>query len=510
MNRLRNRRLLGELTAPLTPAEPATGALTTCWRASPAWVASQNGAGFAGRRWPATNAGGKYWLDLVGVAGNHGPVASAFDVLGDLEARGLVHDSTDREALARRLADPPVTVYCGFDPTADSLHVGNLLGILALRRLQLAGHRPIALAGGATGMIGDPGGRSEERNLLEADVLGANLAAINAQLRRLLDFGPGPRSALLVDNAAWTAALPLLGFLRDVGKHVTVNQMLAKESVRARVVSTAGISFTEFSYMLLQAHDYLWLHEHEGCDLQIGGSDQWGNITAGVDLVRRRTGQRVHGLTWPLLTKADGTKFGKSAGGNVWLDPRRTSPYTFYQHWMQVGDADVRRLLLQLTLLSVEEADTVAAAHDEAPERRTAQRRLAFEVTALVHGAGEAVAAQAATQVLFGRHVGPVPEAAYRTLEGEVPTSTVEHRRLEEGIELEQLLVDSDLSPSRSDARRQLAQGAVYVNDERREGLAALVTTGDLRHRRWILLRRGKRDHHLLRVEEGPERRRSG
>ncbi len=447
-------------------------------------------------------------MDRPPVAGDHDLVSPDpnFDVLGDLEARGLVHDSTDSDALARRLADPPVSVYCGFDPTADSLHAGNLLGILVLRRLQLAGHRPIALAGGATGMIGDPGGRSEERNLLEADVLGANLAAITTQLRRLLDFDAGTGPALLVDNAAWTADLPLLAFLRDVGKHVTVNQMLAKESVRARVQSTSGISFTEFSYMLIQAHDYLWLHEHERCDLQIGGSDQWGNITAGVDLVRRRTGHRVHGLTWPLLTKADGTKFGKSAGGSIWLDPARTSPYAFYQHWMQVNDDDVRRFLLQLTLLSVEEADAVAAAHAESPQRRSGQRRLAFEVTALVHGAEEAVTAQAATEVLFGQHVGPVPEGAYRALEGELGTTVVTRHALDAGVDVEFLLVSTGLSPSRSDARRQLAQGGVYVNGRRRDGADAEVTTADLDHQRWILLRRGKREHHLLRVDDADSR----
>jgi tyrosyl-tRNA synthetase len=447
-------------------------------------------------------------LDPPPVAGDHERVLSppGFDVLSDLEARALVYDSTDREALARLLAEPPVSVYCGFDPTADSLHAGNLLGILVLRRLQLAGHRPIALAGGATGMIGDPGGRSQERNLLEADVLGANLAAITAQLGRLLDFESGANPALLVDNAAWTADLRLLAFLRDVGKHVTVNQMLAKESVRTRVETTSGISFTEFSYMLIQAHDYLWLHEHEGCDLQIGGSDQWGNITAGVDLVRRRTGHRVHGLTWPLLTKADGTKFGKSAGGSIWLDPVRTSPYAFYQHWMQVDDADVRRFLLQLTLLSVEEADAVAAVHVEAPGRRAGQRRLAFEVTALVHGAHEAVAAQAATEVLFGQHEGAVPEGAFRALEGELTTTAIQPRLLEEGIEVEELLVTTGLSPSRSDARRQLAQGAVYVNGQRCDRADAEVTTVDLHHQRWILLRRGKREHRLLRVDDADSR----
>ena len=311
-------------------------------------------------------------------------------VLADLEARGLVHDTTDRAALARRLASP-VTVYHGIDPTADSLHIGNLVGVLALRRFQAAGHRPVALAGGATGMIGDPGGRTGERALLDADTLAANLKGIEAQLRRLLAFDPaGGPGALLVDNASWTAGLGLLEFLRDVGKHATVNQMMAKESVRTRLESTEGISFTEFSYMLIQAHDYLWLHEHEGCDLQIGGSDQWGNITAGIDLVRRRTGDAVHGLTWPLLTRADGSKFGKSAGGNVWLDPRRTSPYAFYQHWIQVDDADVGRFLLQMTFLDLDEVTELAALHAAAPARREAQRRLAHEVTALVHGETEA------------------------------------------------------------------------------------------------------------------------
>jgi tyrosyl-tRNA synthetase len=440
------------------------------------------------------------------------PSPPRVDVLADLEARGLIHDSTDRGALARLLAGPAVTVYCGFDPTADSLHVGHLLGVLALRRLQLAGHRPIALAGGATGMIGDPSGRSEERNLLDADTLAANLAAIEVQLRRLLAFdeddggdgdagqyGQGVPRATLVDNATWTAALSLLDFLRDVGKRVTVNQMLAKESVRTRL-DGGGISFTEFSYMLIQAHDFLWLHQHHGCDLQIGGSDQWGNITAGIDLVRRTTGRAAHGFTWPLLTRADGTKFGKTAGGNVWLDERRTRPYAFYQHWMQVDDADVRRFLLQLTLLPVAEVDAVLTEHTRAARRRGAQRRLAFEVTALVHGAEEAVSAQAAAEVLFGERTGAVPPAAYRTLEGELATSAVERQRLDSGIELDLLLVETGLTASRSDARRQLAQGAVYVNDERVDAEAATVSSGDLRHQRWILLRRGKREYRLLRL----------
>jgi len=413
----------------------------------------------------------------------------------------LVQDSTDRQALARRLAEPPVTVYCGFDPTADSLHVGHLLGILVLRRLQRAGHRPLALAGGATGMIGDPSGRSEERTLLDRPTLAANLASVEAQLRRLLPAAAAEPEVAVVDNASWTDGLGLIDFLRDVGKHASVNQMLARESVRARLGSTEGLSFTEFSYMLLQAHDFLWLHEHMACDVQVGGSDQWGNIVAGVDLIRRRRGHRVHGLTWPLLTRADGTKFGKSAGDNVWLDARRTSPYAFYQHWMQVEDAEVERLLLQLTLLAVGEAREVVAAHGDRPERRDAQRRLAFEVTALVHGPEEAVAAQAATEILFGRHPDDVPEGAYRSLEGEVATTVVGDPQREAGIALVDLLVDTGLCASRSDARRQLAQGAIYVNGDRRQDPDATLGAGDLRHGRWALLRRGKRDHRLVRVE---------
>ncbi|MDP9019662.1 MAG: tyrosine--tRNA ligase [Actinomycetota bacterium] len=436
-----------------------------------------------------------------------GPTPPA-DVLADLEARGLVHDTTDRDALARRLASP-VTVYHGIDPTADSLHVGNLVGVLALRRFQAAGHRPVALAGGATGMIGDPGGRAGERALLDPATLAANLRGIEAQLRGLLAFeaggggspgGTGGQPAVLVDNASWTAGLRLVDFLRDVGKHATVNQMIAKESIRSRLESRDGISFAEFSYMLIQAHDYLWLHQHEACDLQIGGSDQWGNITAGIDLIRRRTGAVVHGLTWPLLTRDDGSKLGKSVGGNVWLDPRRTSTYAFYQHWMQVDDAEVRRLLLQLTFLDVAEVDAIAAAHAGAPERREAQRRLASEVTAIVHGVAEAVAAEAASQILFGGRPGELPEAAYRALQEEVPTTAVDPDRLAEGLDLVAVLAETGLSTSRSDARRSLGQGAVYVNDRRVADDDPVLSAADVRHGRWILLRRGRRQHHLLRL----------
>ncbi|RMH67695.1 MAG: tyrosine--tRNA ligase, partial [Actinomyces sp.] len=320
-------------------------------------------------------------------------------VLADLRRRGLVHDHTDETALVERLAAGPITVYCGFDPTADSLHVGNLVPLLTLRRFQRFGHRPVALAGGATGMIGDPSGRSEERNLLDAETLDRNLAAISGQLEALLDFDAG---AVLVDNREWTSGVGVLDFLRDVGKHVTVNTMLAKESIRTRLASEHGLSYTEFSYMLLQAHDFWALHERLGCEMQIGGSDQWGNITAGIDLIRRKSGARVHGLTVPLVTRSDGQKFGKTAEGAVWLSPRRTLPYEFHQYFLRVDDADVERFLLQLTFCEVDEVAEVMGRHREAPEKRLAQRRLADEVTALVHGPAEVARATRAAEVLFG------------------------------------------------------------------------------------------------------------
>jgi len=351
-------------------------------------------------------------------------------------------------------------------------------------------------------MIGDPGGRSSERNLLDPDTLGANLAGIKGQLEQLLDFGAGSRSAELVDNASWTGELRLLDFLRDVGKHATVNAMVAKESVRARMQGDEGISFTEFAYMLVQANDFLWLHEHEGCDLQVGGSDQWGNITAGIDLVRRRVGRRVHGLTWPLLLRSDGRKFGKSEGGNedVWLSASRTTPYRFFQHWMQVADADVGRFLLQLTLLDLEEARSVIAAHSAAPERRVGQRRLAQELTTLVHGADAATAAADAAHALFGADLESLPPGALAALDGEVDTTALGAGRLAEGLDLAALLNETDLATSLSDARRVVKGGGVYVNNVRAT-VEATVTAQDLRGGRYLLLRRGRHTHHLVRFD---------
>ena len=321
--------------------------------------------------------------------GGRANIYGGMDLIADLEARGLIHDSTDREFLRARVAaideQGPVGIYYGCDPTADSLHAGNLVGLIMLRRFQLAGHRAIALAGGATGMIGDPSGRSEERNLLDDATLDHNVAAIKEQISRIVELDD-PARGVLVDNRDWTQPVTLLEFLRDVGKHVTINQMLARESVRKRIESEHGISFTEFSYMLLQANDYLWLHDHLDCEIQIGGSDQWGNIIGGVDLIRRKRHKAVHAFAWPLLLAADGSKLGKTTGARTWLDPAQTSPYQFRQHWLQIGDDEIRAQLLTFSLRPVEELEELLAAHAAAPHERAAQRALATEMTELVHG----------------------------------------------------------------------------------------------------------------------------
>ena len=323
-------------------------------------------------------------------------------MFADLSKRGLIHDSTDATALADRLDASPIGVYVGFDPTADSLHVGHLLGQITLRRFQLAGHRPFPLAGGATGMVGDPSGRSDERNLLDRETLHHNVESIKSQLERLLDFSDGPTKATLVNNADWTAGITALDFLRDVGKHITVNQMMAKESVKNRLNSENGLSYTEFSYMLLQANDFRHLCATHDVELQMGGSDQWGNIVAGIDLIRRTLSRSAFGATWPLVTKSDGTKFGKTAGGAVWLDPSRTSPYQFRQFWMQMADADVVKYLPQYSLASLDETNALIAEHTGDPGKRVAQRVLAQEMTALVHGTAAAADAAAAADILFG------------------------------------------------------------------------------------------------------------
>jgi tyrosyl-tRNA synthetase len=413
-------------------------------------------------------------------------------IIDDLLARGLIQDHTDLDALRERLERGPMTLYVGFDPSADSLHVGSLVPLLLLRRFQLAGHLPIVLAGGATGMVGDPGGRSEERNLLDSETLDRNTRAIKAQLSAFLDFEPGPCQARLVDNRDWTAPIGVLDFLRDVGKHMTVNYMLAKESVRSRVASEHGISFTEFSYMLLQANDYSWLYEHMNCELQAGGSDQWGNITAGIDLTRRRNGASVHGLTVPLVTRSDGEKFGKSVDGALWLDPERTSPYALYQYFVNLPDSDLERYLLQLTLVPVEEARRVASEHARAPEQRAGQRRLAWEMCALIHGA-EAADEAAAASTGFTSAAGSLSAEQLAALTDEIPTTHADVL----GRDVIDLLVESRLAASKGEARRLIAGGGIYVNDVALPESRPLVAS-DLLHGRYVMLRKGKRQRHVL------------
>ena len=421
-------------------------------------------------------------------------------ILEELRWRGLLADCTDAAELGARLESGPVTLYCGFDPTADSLHVGHVVPLLALRRFQNDGHRPIAVAGGATGSIGDPSGKSQERQLLTKEQIAANVASVRPQLARLLDFETTVNPALLMDNADWTAPLSFLDFLRDIGKHFTVNQMIGKESVRARMEDReVGISYTEFSYMLLQAFDFYHLCAAQDCTLQIGGSDQWGNITAGIDLVRKKLGRSAHGLTLPLITKADGSKFGKTEGGAIWLDPRRTSVYRFYQFWIQTDDRDVVRYLKFFTFLGQEEIAALEAAHVANPAARVAHQALARLVTDLIHGPESTIEAQRASEILFGGELGGVGESTFREIVGEVPTRELEAARLSDpGASVLDLFVHSGLVPSKGQARKDLEGGGLYLNNVRLTEVGRLAGTADLLFGRYLLLRKGRRNYTVL------------
>ncbi|HLP77294.1 MAG TPA: tyrosine--tRNA ligase [Candidatus Paceibacterota bacterium] len=417
-------------------------------------------------------------------------------ILDELQWRGLVADCTDTVELTKRVA-APITLYCGFDPTADSLHVGHLVPLLALRRFQNAGHFPIAVAGGATGSIGDPSGKSAERQLLTKDQIKANVEAVRPQLARLLDFESKQNPAKLVDNADWTAGLSYLDFLRDIGKHFSVNQMIAKESVRARMEDReVGISYTEFSYMLLQAFDFYVLCRDHGCELQIGGSDQWGNITAGIDLMRKKLSRQGYGLTMPLITKADGTKFGKTEGGSVWLDPKKTSVYRFYQFWINSADADVVRYLKFFTFLPQEEIAALEAKHAQNPGAREAHKALAKAVTDMIHGEHATAEALRASEILFGGNLDGVSESTFNEIVGEVPTKEIEKAKLEgAGIPLVELLVHAGLCPSKGQARKDVEGGGVNVNNVRETNFQRAVTTNDLLFGKHVLLRKGKKNY---------------
>ena len=419
------------------------------------------------------------------------------NIYDELQWRGLVSDCTDAAELNKRLATGPITLYAGFDPTADSLHVGSLVPLLVLRRFQLLGHHPIAVAGGATGSIGDPSGKSAERQLLTREMLNANIAGVKPQLARWLDFDAKGNPARLVDNADWTAQVSYLDFLRDIGKHFTVNMMVAKESIRARMEDReVGISYTEFSYMLLQAFDFYHLCKDFNCELQIGGSDQWGNITAGIDLCRKKLGRHAFGLTQPLITKADGSKFGKTEAGTVWLDAKRTSVYKFYQFWINSDDRDAIRYLKYFTFLSREEIEALEKKHTENPGAREAHRALAKAMTDLVHGEVATKEAVRASEILFGGGLDGISESTFNEIVGEAPSKEIERGKLDgAGQPLLELLVHSGLCPSKGQARKDLEGGGIYVNNVREANLQRAVSNNDLLFGKHLLLRKGKRNY---------------
>lgn len=422
------------------------------------------------------------------------------DIFADLKWRGLIHQTTADEFLPEWLNSGSRTVYAGFDPTADSLHVGSLLPLMMLRRFQKAGHRPIAIAGGATGMIGDPSGKSAERNLLSPEQLAKNLAGIEAQMRLMLDFECGDQSALLVDNNEWMSKFSYTEFLRDVGKNFPVNVMLAKDSVKSRLSSDAGLSYTEFSYMLLQAYDFVHLNREYNCELQIGGSDQWGNVTAGIDLGRRMNGVKLYGMTCPLLTKADGAKMGKTESGAIFLSAERTSPYDFFQYWMNVDDADVSKCLRFLTELTEEDVTQLDASRESEGYKRESQKRLAEEVTRMIHGEAGLAKARQATAVFFGGEIEDLDDADLLSIFSDVANSEFAMDVLGgDGIGLIDALVSTGLCKSKGDARRMIGQGSIYVNNKRRDDIETVLRTVDLASESTIILRAGKKKYAVLR-----------
>jgi tyrosyl-tRNA synthetase len=422
------------------------------------------------------------------------------DPLALLRGRGFVQDVTDEAGLAARFREGRVTYYVGFDPTAPSLHVGNLMGIMAMAWLQRAGHRPIALAGGATGRIGDPSGRDAERELLDEDRITANLAGIRRQLGAILDLST-PDAGLLLDNHDWLGRFSFLGFLREVGVHASVNQMVAREAVKRRLEAREqGLTFTEFTYQLLQAYDFAHLAAEHGCVLQGGGSDQWGNITAGIELTRKLHGTQVFGVVWPLLTTEDGDKLGKSAGNSVWLDPELTSPYAYYQYWLNRSDADVERLLLAFTFLPRDEVAAIVAAHAADPGAREGQRVLAREATRILHGDEGVAAAERATGVLFGDEpFAGVSDAALADAFGEAPSKELARGRLDDGLGVLELLVELGAARSNGEARRLVEQGGVRINNAAVDDATHRLGPGDLAGATTLVVSVGRKRHFLAR-----------
>jgi tyrosyl-tRNA synthetase len=420
---------------------------------------------------------------------------SLFD---ELEWRGMLSNSTD--GLRELTASERLTAYIGFDPTSSSLHVGSLLTVMGLARLQRFGHTPIAIVGGGTGMIGDPSGKSQERVLLSREQIEINTAGIRSQLARFLDFNAPENAAIIVNNADWLGSIDLLSFLRDVGKHFTVNYMLQKDSVNRRIESEEGISYTEFSYLVLQAYDFLQLFDRYGCTLQMGGSDQWGNITAGIELIRKLRARKAHGLVWPLMTTASGAKFGKTEAGAVWLDAGRTSEYEFYQFWLNTDDKDVVSYLKYFTFLDQAAIADLEAATRTAPEKREGQRVLAREVTTLVHSADQVVRAERASRVLFGEDFTTMSADEVLAVFDDVPSTELSVEELGPGMGLVELVARVQLAPSKAEARRLVLAGGVYLNNRRMTDPTVTVSRDQAIGGRLFVLRKGQKQNHLVRL----------
>lgn len=423
------------------------------------------------------------------------------NLIDELRWRGLVQDIMP--GTAEQLQKEITAGYIGFDPTADSLHIGSLIPILLLVHLQRAGHKPVALVGGATGMVGDPSFKSAERVMLSEDVLQKNVTGIRSQLMKFLDFTPGPTAAEMVNNFDWFKDISFLDFIRDVGKHITVNYMMSKDSVRKRIEGESGISFTEFTYQLIQGYDFYWLYQNKHCKLQMGGSDQWGNITTGTELIRRKAGGEAFAFTCPLLTKADGGKFGKTEGGNVWLDPEKTTPYQFYQFWLNAADADAEKWIKIFTFLPKEEIEPLITAHQQDPAKRLLQKRLAQEVTVFVHGEEEYQKAIETTQKLFSQQTAPAESLSASDLEGmagivKLPFAKIS---LAGGVNVVSLLTDTGIFPSKGEARKMIQNGGVSINREKIEDAQQQVDTSRLLHDKYLLLQKGKKHYYLIIAE---------
>ena len=424
------------------------------------------------------------------------------NLLDELSWRGMIQDIMPgtREQLEKELT----TGYIGFDPTADSLHIGSLLPILLLVHFQRAGHKPIALIGGATGMVGDPSGKSEERNLLNEETLQRNILGVKAQLEQFLNFSPTlPNAAELVNNYDWFKSISFIDLLRDTGKHITVNYMMAKDSVKKRIEGETGISYTEFAYQLMQAYDFYWLFQQKQCKLQMGGSDQWGNMTTGTELIRRKCGGEAFVFTNPLVTKSDGGKFGKTEAGNIWLDPAKTSPYQFYQFWLNASDTDATRWIKLFTFLTREEIDSITETHQQNPSARTLQRKLASEVTSFVHGQAELSKAIETTEKLFSNQQAPIESLSETDLEqiqGVVKVE-VDKASLAEGIDIVSLLANTGIFPSKGEARKTIQGGGVSINRKKIESVELKVDSSFLLHQRYILIQKGKKNYFLITVK---------